>query len=48
MNTLISWRTAVRQLGVVGVGLALGVLGVAGMPAFAQAQSADPLGVWRV
>ncbi|AHN76671.1 hypothetical protein DA70_21030 [Pandoraea pnomenusa] len=44
MNPLISWRTAVRQLGVVGVGLALGVLGVAGMPAFAQAQSADPPG----
>ncbi|MBN4665578.1 hypothetical protein HUS70_08085 [Pandoraea nosoerga] len=39
MKPLISWRTVVRYL---GVGLALGALGAAGVPALAQAQSADP------
>ena len=41
MKSLISWRTMVRYL---GVGLALGALGVASVPALAQAQSADPPG----
>lgn len=41
MKSLISWRTMVRYL---GVGLALGALGGAGVPALAQAQSADPPG----
>ncbi|MDN4575098.1 hypothetical protein DBB29_13690 [Pandoraea cepalis] len=41
MKSLISWRTVVRCL---GVGLALGALGAAGLPALAQAQSADPPG----
>ncbi|WAL82029.1 hypothetical protein OYT13_19785 [Pandoraea sp. XJJ-1] len=41
MKSLISWRTVVRCL---GVGLVLGALGAAGLPALAQAQSADPPG----
>ncbi|QHE93789.1 hypothetical protein PI93_008335 [Pandoraea fibrosis] len=41
MKSLISWRTMVRYL---GVGLALGALGATGLPALAQAQSADPPG----
>ncbi|VVD81752.1 DUF6600 domain-containing protein [Pandoraea terrigena] len=41
MKSLISWQTMVRCL---GVGLALGALGAAGLPALAQAPSADPPG----
>lgn len=41
MKSLISWRTMIRYL---GVGLALGALGAASVPALAQAQSADPPG----
>ena len=41
MKSLISWRTMVRYR---GGGLALGALGAVGLPALAQAQSADPPG----